>query len=52
LGIVTVPINYRLAAAEISFILEDAGVKLLCVQSPELNHLTAQGWRAPNTKVQ
>ncbi len=44
LGIVAVPINYRLAAAEISFILADAGVKLLFVQNAELNHLKKQGW--------
>jgi acyl-CoA synthetase (AMP-forming)/AMP-acid ligase II len=47
LGVVAVPINYRLAAVEISFILEDADVKLFLVQTAELTHLRAQGWSPP-----
>ena len=47
-GFVAVPLNYRLAAAEISYILGDAGVRLLLVQRSEWDLLTAQGWRAPD----
>jgi acyl-CoA synthetase (AMP-forming)/AMP-acid ligase II len=44
LGVVVVPLNYRLAAAEINFILEDATVKLLLAQTVEYNHLLTQNW--------
>jgi acyl-CoA synthetase (AMP-forming)/AMP-acid ligase II len=47
LGIIAVPLNYRLAAVEINFILEDAGVKLLLVQAGEYNFRCAQGWVPP-----
>ena len=47
-GIIAVPLNYRLAGSEISFILEDAGVKLLFIQASELNGLKAKGWAAPD----
>ncbi len=48
-GFVAVPLNFRLAAAEISYILRDAGVRLLLVQRSEWDLLTAQGWAAPDT---
>lgn len=47
LGVVAVPLNYRFAAGEINFILEDAQVKLLLVQTAEYNHQSAQCWVPP-----
>jgi acyl-CoA synthetase (AMP-forming)/AMP-acid ligase II len=35
LGIVLVPLNYRLAVDELEYIIEDAGVSLLLVTDPE-----------------
>lgn len=44
MGAVAVPLNYRLAAVEIEFILHDAGVNMLFAQQAELDRLREQGW--------
>ena len=47
IGAVAVPLNYRLAAAEINFILEDAKVGVLFIQSAEWERLRGEAWKPP-----
>jgi long-chain acyl-CoA synthetase len=49
LGAVPVPINYRLAPPEMSYILENAGCRMLAVEDdflPLLNHADLEPWRS------